>query len=76
MEAYSVYTKDGNLEILLTEASTQLYVPQKAKEYHFFTDKKKLFFCFTSINGTNSVYRYQIFFRMGGHVWHILEDLI
>lgn len=42
MEAYSVYTKDGNLEILLTDASTQLYVPQKAKEYHFFTDKKKL----------------------------------
>lgn len=39
----SVYTKDGNLEILLTEASTQFYVPQKAKEYHFFTDKKKLF---------------------------------
>lgn len=46
MEAYSVYTKDGNLEILLTDASTQFYVPQKAKEYHFFTDKKKLFFLF------------------------------
>lgn len=43
MEAYSVYTKDGHLEILLTEASTQFYVPQKAKEYHFFTNKKKLF---------------------------------